>query len=51
MSPTGLEGLPQAVDLNLISAPPVKLDLPPYGQADSEPFAPDARWIRKLRIK
>ena len=51
MTPTGLEGLPQAVDLNLISAPPDKFDLPPYGLADSEPFAPDARWIRKLRIE
>ncbi|MEK7346203.1 MAG: hypothetical protein AAB176_10960 [Pseudomonadota bacterium] len=51
MTPTGLEGLPQAVDLNLISAPPDRLDQPPYGPADSEPFAPDARWIRKLRIE
>jgi hypothetical protein len=51
LTPTGLEGLPQAVDLNLISAPPDRLDVPPYGPNDSEPFAPDARWIRKMRIE
>jgi hypothetical protein len=49
--PTGLEGLPQAVDLNQISAPPDRLDVPPFGPSDSEPFAPDARWIRKMRIE
>jgi hypothetical protein len=51
MTPTGLEGLPQAVDLNLISAPPDRLDVPPFGQNDSEPFAPDARWIRKMHME
>lgn len=51
LTPQGLEGLPQAVDLNLISAPPDRLDVPPFGPADSEPFAPEARWIRKMRIE
>lgn len=51
LTPTGLEGLPQAVDLNQISAPPDRLDVPPFGASDSEPFAPDARWICKMRIE
>ena len=51
LTPQGLEGLPQAVDLNLISAPPDRLDVPPFGPADSEPFAPEARWIQRMRIE
>lgn len=51
LTPKGLEGLPQAVDLNLISAPPDRLDVPPYGPADSEPFAPGARWIQRMLIE
>lgn len=47
----GLRAEPQAVDLNQISAPPARLDVPPFGLADSEPFAPRARWITQLRIE
>jgi hypothetical protein len=48
---TGLVGKPQAVDLNHISAPPDKLDVPPYGAVDRGEYAPDARWIRELHIE
>ena len=47
----GLRAEPQAVDLNQISAPPARLDVPPFGLADSEPFAPKSRWITQLRIE
>lgn len=47
----GLEGLPQAVDLNLISAPPEKLDVPPYGPFERDDFPPDVRWVKRLRIE
>lgn len=47
----GLRAEPQAVDLNQISAPPARLDVPPFGLADSEAFAPQARWITQLRIE
>jgi hypothetical protein len=48
---TGLVGKPQAVDLNHISAPPDKLDVPPYGKVDRGEYAPGARWIRELHIE
>lgn len=51
VTPAGLEGLPQAVDLNAISAPPKRLDVPPYAPQDSEPFAAGARWITRLLIE
>jgi len=51
LTPKGLEGLPQAVDLNAISAPPKPLDMPPYGPHDSEPFVAGARWITRLQIE
>ena len=47
----GLRAESQAVDLNQISAPPDRLDVPPFGLTDSEPFAPKARWITQLRIE
>jgi hypothetical protein len=50
-SATGLVGKPQAVDLNLISAPPDQLDVPPYGPFDRGEYAPGARWITELRIE
>ena len=51
MSAQGLQAEPHAVDLNQISAPPDRLDVPPFGLADTEPFAPKARWITQLRIE
>lgn len=47
----GLVGRPQAVDLNLISAPPAKLNAPPYRPALRDDIAPGARWIDSLTIE
>ncbi len=47
----GLVGLPQAIDLNLISAPPDDLTTPPYGVGQSDDVAPGARWISRLIIR
>ena len=50
-SDTGLVGRPQAVDLNLISAPPDQKDVPPYDRAAREPMPAGQRWIDHLRIE
>ena len=47
----GLTGTPQAVDLNLISAPPDDLDSPPFGAAMRDMVAPGAHWIERLLIR
>ena len=51
LTPTGLVGKPQAVDLNRIGVPPDKLDEPPYGPFDRDDFTPGARWVQELRIE
>lgn len=50
-SAQGLVGRPQAVDLNLISAPPAQPNLPPYRPALRDDIAPGARWIESLTIE
>ena len=47
----GLVGLPQAVDLNQISAPPDDLQTPPYGAAERTDVAPGSHWIERLVIR
>lgn len=47
----GLVGTPQAIDLNLISAPPAKPDVPPYRPALRDDIAPEARWFNRLSIE
>ena len=47
----GLEGLPQAVDLNRISAPPDQPGVPPYRPALRDDIAPGARWFNRLTIE
>ncbi len=47
---TGLEGRPQAVDLNRISAPPDKPDVPPCRRALRDDIAAGARWFPRLTI-
>ena len=47
----GLVGLPQAVDLNLISAPPDNLNIPPYDKSLRDDVAPGAHWIERLVIR
>lgn len=51
LTPAGLVGTPQAVDLNRIGVPPEKADEPPYGRFDRDDFAPGVRWIQELRIE
>jgi hypothetical protein len=51
LTPTGIVGKPQAVDLNAISAPPDQPDTPPFGSIDRTDFAPGARWVQELRIE
>lgn len=46
----GLEGRPQAIDLNRISAPPDRPGVPPYGAAQRDDIAPQARWFQRLSI-
>ena len=47
----GLEGRPQAVDLNRISAPPDKPGPPPFRPALRDDIAPSARGFARLTIE
>ena len=47
----GLVGLPQAVDLNLISAPPDDLSTPPYNTSLRDDVPEGAHWIERLVIR
>ena len=47
----GLVGKPQAIDLNQISAPPARLDVPPFKPALRDDITPGARWISGLTIE
>lgn len=47
----GLVGLPQAVDLNRISAPPDERNVPPYTLAERSDIPDGARWIARLLIR
>ncbi|HMN92272.1 MAG TPA: hypothetical protein PKC60_03485 [Hydrogenophaga sp.] len=51
LTPSGLVGTPQAVDLNRIGVPPERPDEPPYGRFDRDDFTPGARWVQELRIE
>lgn len=51
MTAQGLVGTPQAIDLNLISAPPADLTKPPYRPALRDDIAPGARWAVRLTIE
>ncbi len=46
-----LVGEPQAIDLNRLGVPPERLDVPLYGAADRDDFAPGARWVQQIRIE
>ena len=50
-TPRGLEGTPQAVDLNRISAPSATPDVPPFKPALRDDMAPGARWFERLTIE
>ena len=47
----GLVGIPQAVDLNLISGPPDDLTTPPYGTAQRDDIGLGTHWISQLLIR
>jgi hypothetical protein len=47
----GLEGTPQAVDLNQIGAPPERNDVPPYRKALRDEVPKGARWFERLSIE
>lgn len=47
----GLVGLPQAVDLNLISAPPNDLNTPPYNASVRDDVPAGTHWIERLVIR
>lgn len=49
--PQGLIGLPNAVDLVAIGAPPDRLDVPPYGKNERTPMPEGARWFTHLSIE
>lgn len=51
LTPGALVGTPQAVDLNLISAPPDEPDHPPFGPMERTSYSPGARWLSGLRIE
>jgi hypothetical protein len=51
LTESGLVGTPQAVDLNLIAAPPARSDVPPYKPALRDDIRPGARWFEKLTIE
>lgn len=47
----GIVGTPEAIDLNLISAPPNDTTVVPFGPAERTEIAPGSRWIKQLTIR
>jgi len=47
----GIVGTPEAVDLNLISAPPADAAVAPFGPLERTEIAPESRWISRLTIR
>lgn len=47
----GIVGTPQAIDLNLISAPPNDTAVVPFGPAERTEIVPGSRWIKMLTIR
>jgi hypothetical protein len=45
-----LVGLPQAVDLQQIAAPPARPDVPPYPASKRDDMSPSSRWFVRLTI-
>lgn len=50
VTPNGLVGMPQAVDLNQIGAPPADLATPPFGPGERSDIPSGARWFGKLTV-
>ncbi|MCB1912349.1 MAG: hypothetical protein KDG53_10805 [Rhodocyclaceae bacterium] len=51
LTDAGIVGTPEAIDLNLISAPPSDPSIPPYGINERGEIAPDSRWFNGLSIR
>jgi len=51
LTPDGIVGMPQSVDLAQIGAPPADLDVPPYGPADRGDMGTGERWFSGLSIR
>lgn len=52
MTDKGLEGSPEAIDLDKISSPPADLAVAPFGNApDRDPVEPGTRWVESIRIE
>jgi hypothetical protein len=47
----GIVGTPEAIDLNLIAAPPADATVAPYVPAERTEIAPGSRWIDRLTIR
>lgn len=50
VTPEGLVGQPQAVDLNHIGAPPADFETPPFGPGERSDIPAGVRWFGKLTI-
>lgn len=50
-TPTGLQGKPQAIDLNLIAAPPAQTAVAPYKATLRDEMPAQARWLRSLSVE
>lgn len=51
ISGEGINGTAQAVDLNLIGAPPADSTIPPYPPAERSDIDPASRWLGRLTIR
>lgn len=51
LTPDGIVGVAQAVDLNLIGAPPELPGVPPYRDVERSDVAPGSRWLGRLTIR
>lgn len=47
----GIVGTAEAVDLNLIAAPPADASVAPFGAAERSEITPGSRWIDRLTIR
>jgi hypothetical protein len=50
-TPSGFEGLPQAVDLNRIAAPAANPDIPPFKPALRDDMPAGVRWFGRMTIE
>lgn len=51
ITPDGIVGTAQSIDLSHIGGPPDRPDIPPYSAADRGEVSPGSHWIQKLTIR